>query len=279
MVSFQSRFKKNDQSEDFCKWEYDELYRMTQSALDNGSHHPLDEVIWQALNSVQEPLAQGDELARRYPSQIAPFAATIDLNPLSFRALSNLLESNEDRIALFTPTQIQPPPPLSVFRREEVEQMILTDAGVYNQSSSVSVEILNQRDVPDMLALTSATQPGPFGPRTIELGTYLGVRQGGVLVAMAGERMRLDGFTEISAVCVDPAYRGRGLATELIRTLVESILRRSETPFLHVFSSNRKAIALYRKLGFTLRRQMNLAVLGLEGTLTKGAPSIKVSHS
>jgi predicted GNAT family acetyltransferase len=112
-----------------------------------------------------------------------------------------------------------------------------------------------------MIALANVTQPGPFGPRTIELGHYIGVRRQGALVAMAGERLRLDGFTEISAVCVEPAHRGHGFAAELVRSLASSIAARSEIPFLHVFSSNHAAIALYRKLGFTLRRRMHLAVL------------------
>lgn len=248
---------------------------MRKSALDESGNHPLDEVIWRALNSVHKPLAQGDEFACRYPAAIAPFAATIDLCPLSFCSLSTLLESNEDRIALFTPAEIQPPAPFSVLRREKVDQMVLADAEACGTPSVPSVEVLSPVDVPEMLALTSATQPGPFGPRTIELGKYLGVRSGGRLVAMAGERMRLDGFTEISAVCVDVAYRGHGFATELIRALVASILRRSETPFLHVFSSNHGAIALYRKLGFELRRQLNLAVLRMDGgAVARRTPSI-----
>jgi predicted GNAT family acetyltransferase len=113
----------------------------------------------------------------------------------------------------------------------------------------------------EMLALANVTQPGPFSPRTIELGHYIGIRRQGMLVAMAGERMRLDGLTEISAVCVESAYRGHGLAGDLVRSLVSSIAARSEIAFLHVFSSNREAIRLYRKLGFSLRRRMYLAVL------------------
>ena len=106
------------------------------------------------------------------------------------------------------------------------------------------------------------------------------MRRGGALAAMAGERMRLEGFTEISAVCVDPAYRGHGLATKLIRMLAASIFRRSETPFLHVFSSNHQAISLYRKLGFTLRRHLNLTVLGMDdAAVERGAPSIGSYHS
>ena len=222
--------------------------------------HPLDAVIWRALTGVQESLSEGDERARRYPAAIAPFAATVDTEPASFRALLGLVGS-DDRIALFTTEEVEPPPAFSVVRRDAVDQMVLEDVGACAVQPGAAIVALAVADVPEMLALTNVTQPGPFGPRTIELGHYSGIRQGGVLVAMAGERMRLDGFTEISAVCVQPAHRGRGFAVDLVRSLASSIAGRSEIPFLHVFSSNHAAIALYRKLGFALRRRMHLAVL------------------
>jgi ribosomal protein S18 acetylase RimI-like enzyme len=226
------------------------------------NRHPLDQVIWRALNSVQEPFAEGDARARRYPAAIAPFAATIDLEPLSFRSLLTLIGPADDRIALFTPIEVQPPPQFSVLRRGLVDQMVLLDAAARGRPIDTLAVELGVADVPEMLALASVTQPGPFSVRTIELGMYLGVRRRGALVAMAGERMRLDGFTEISAVCVDAGHRGQGFAADLVRSLVASIVVRAETPFLHVFSSNHQAIALYRKLGFALRRQMHLLVLG-----------------
>jgi len=232
------------------------------SSEDNS--HPLDQVIWRALTSVQEPLAEGDEHARRYPSAIAPFAATINLESTSFRSLLALMGTGDDKIALLTRGEIEPLSPFLVHRRESVDQMVLSDANACGAPRETTIAVLGNADVPEMLALANATQPGPFGSRTIELGGYLGVRRGGVLAAMAGERMRLDGFTEISAVCVDAPYRGQGLAAELVRALVTSIVARSETPFLHVFSSNFQAIALYRKLGFTLRRRLHLAVLGVD---------------
>ena len=222
--------------------------------------HPLDAVIWRALTSVQGNLAEGDERARRYPAAVAPFAATIDMEPASLRSLLALV-SGDDRIALFTTEAVEPPSEFSVIRRDSVDQMVLKDAGAGAAQPGTPIVVLGVGDVPEMLALASVTQPGPFGTRTIELGDYFGIRQRGVLVAMAGERMRLDGFTEISAVCVEPAYRGNGFAVELVESLVSSIAARSEIPFLHVFSSNHAAIALYRKLGFALRRRMHLALL------------------
>jgi predicted GNAT family acetyltransferase len=113
---------------------------------------------------------------------------------------------------------------------------------------------LGPADVPEMLALADRTKPGPFLPRTIEMGTYLGIRQGGALVAMAGERMHPPGWTEISAVCTDEAWRSHGFASRLIRALAAGIRARGETPFLHVVAANTNAIKLYEALGFRLRR-------------------------
>jgi ribosomal protein S18 acetylase RimI-like enzyme len=223
--------------------------------------HPLDAVIWRALTSIQKDLARGDERARRYPAAIAPFAATIDVEPASFRSLLALV-GGDDRIALFTIEEVEPPPAFTVIRRDSVDQMVFADANARVVLPGDPIVALGATDVPEMLSLASVTQPGPFGARTIELGRYIGIRRQGVLVAMAGERMRLDGFTEISAVCVEPAHRGHGFAVDLVGALAASIAARSEVPFLHVFSSNHAAIALYRKLGFVLRRRMHLAALG-----------------
>jgi predicted GNAT family acetyltransferase len=118
---------------------------------------------------------------------------------------------------------------------------------------------LGRADVPDMLRLAELTRPGPFWPRTIELGSYLGVRQGGVLVAMAGERLRPPGWTEISAVCTAPDARGRGHASALVRTAMRRITDRGEGPFLHVAADNAGAIGLYRRLGFAIRRRVRFS--------------------
>lgn len=113
---------------------------------------------------------------------------------------------------------------------------------------------LGPADVPEMLDLVARTRPGPLLPRTIEMGTYLGLRRGGALIAMAGERLHPPGWTEISAVCTDPAFRGHGLASRLIRAVAHGIRERGETPFLHAAATNTGAIRLYESLGFGLRR-------------------------
>jgi ribosomal protein S18 acetylase RimI-like enzyme len=120
---------------------------------------------------------------------------------------------------------------------------------------------LGAGDVPEMLDLVAQTEPGPFLARTIELGNYLGIRSEGTLVAMAGERFRLDGWTEISAVCTRPDHRGRGLASGLIGALIAGIQLRSERVFLHVLSANTGAIGLYEELGFRVRQSAALTVV------------------
>jgi predicted GNAT family acetyltransferase len=164
-----------------------------------------------------------------------------------------------DRLALFTADEVSPPPEFVVAKRDLVDQMVLEHAP--ERSDTIAFSDLTKADVPEILDLVQLTKPGPFGPRTIELGRYIGVRVGGRLVAMAGERMKMDGYTEISAVCVHPTSRGQGLAAELILAVARIIRQRGDIPFLHVFASNAPAIALYLKLGFNVRRRMHLAVV------------------
>ncbi|MEU6476869.1 GNAT family N-acetyltransferase [Streptomyces sp. NPDC047017] len=136
---------------------------------------------------------------------------------------------------------------------------------------------LGPADVPEMLALVARTQPGPFLPRTIELGTYLGIRREGVLVAMAGERLRPPGWTEISAVCTDPGHRGHGLASRLVLAVAHGIRARGETPFLHTGAGNTNAIRLYESLGFRLRRRTAFLAARAPEHLTDGRVAVPVA--
>jgi GNAT superfamily N-acetyltransferase len=123
---------------------------------------------------------------------------------------------------------------------------------------------LGAADVPEMLELVAQTEPGPFLTKTIELGDYLGIRCDGALVAMAGERFHLDGWTEISAVCTEPEHRGRGLASQLVGALIAGIQLRSQRAFLHVLSTNTGAIRLYEELGFRVRQTATIIVVTRE---------------
>ena len=220
--------------------------------------HPLDQPIWSALTSRQKPLAEGGERALRYPPAIGPFADLIDMSPQSFAELGAMMSGSEISV-LFTPDAVAVPDGFKILLADTGEQMIGTPA----ESALAGVEIvmLGAADVPDMMALVELTKPGPFGLRTHELGTFLGIRIDGQLVAMTGERMKPGNYTEMTAVCVHPSHRGRGYAQALLGAVGRQIVARGEIPFLHVFSSNASAIALYRRQGMEIRRRLHVTVL------------------
>ncbi|MEW2298359.1 GNAT family N-acetyltransferase [Streptomyces sp. NPDC006655] len=147
----------------------------------------------------------------------------------------------------------------------------LVDEGMETAPEPAAVR-LGPADVPEILDLIARTRPGPFLPRTIEMGTYLGIRREGRLIAMAGERLHPPGWTEISAVCTDPAHRGEGLATRLIRAVAHGIRERGETPFLHTGAENTTAVRLYESLGFRLRRRTAFIAARVPETLGQSAP-------
>ncbi|AFQ48130.1 GNAT family N-acetyltransferase [Burkholderia cepacia] len=234
---------------------------------EEGGRHPLDNAVWNALAGQQHRFALGDARAQRFAPAVAPFAGLADRSPASFDALRGLIDAHGPA-ALVTPDEIPTPAGLAVVRRATLHQMIWQ--GTLDDAPANAFEHvpLTEADVPEMLALTAATEPGPFGPRTVEFGGYIGVRRQGRLAAMAGQRMRVEGHAEISAVCVDAAFRRQGLAAGLIRTLIATIRARRETPFLHVLASNHVAIERYLALGFVKRRDMHLLVLGSAVTRT-----------
>lgn len=210
----------------------------------------LDNPVWAALNGPQAHLGEVHGQAARYHPDVAGFV-TLRPGP-DERAWYDLLVLAEPgaEIAL-TGTDALPPPGWEV--TVAIPGVQLVDVAVCAEPDAEAVQ-LGPPDVPEILDLVARTEPGPFRKRTIELGTYLGIRREGQLIAMAGERLHPPGWTEISAVCTDPAYRGQGLATRLVRAVAAGIRARDETPFLHAAADNPYAIRLYEHLGFTLRR-------------------------
>jgi ribosomal protein S18 acetylase RimI-like enzyme len=221
----------------------------------------LDNSVWSALSTTHASFAEGDELAKRYPVDVAPFAATRDQSAGSYGSLAKLVGPG-GTTALSLATMPDLPVGWTIVRKANAVQM------VWNGSAPLevkhSIEELKISQVDEMLALVELTKPGPFFRRTPELGSYLGIREAGQLVAMSGERIRPLGHTEISAVCTHPEYRGRGYASSLVSALIQRIAKRGETPFLHVRTENVEAIRVYEKLGFKTRRVMDIAIVKRE---------------
>jgi ribosomal protein S18 acetylase RimI-like enzyme len=224
--------------------------------------HPLDNVIWNALSTVHAGLSRGGPLARRYQPAFARFAGLPAATPAAFAALADDLAPDEV-VALSVPVDVDPGPAFEVLDRRHLVQMIGAVTG--DVAHPGRFRALGPDDVPQMTALVQLTAPGPWHERTAELGRFVGVEADGRLVAMAGERMRVPGHTEISAVCCHPDLRGRGWPTELMRLVSQAIVARGETPFLHVLAENTPAIALYEKLGLRERLRSRLLILRRAG--------------
>jgi predicted GNAT family acetyltransferase len=218
----------------------------------------LDNPIWHSLNTGHRALGRVNGRAGRYASDVSPFAALEASTESAFADLSALV-APEEGVGMCTAEAVQAPPDWQVMRTRPLEQMICTSCG--HASAASSPLELGETDLPDMLALTAATEPGPFLPGTIRMGRYFGIRsETGRLVAMAGERLKPEGFIEISAVCTDPEFRGRGHAKALLKFLMALIYAEGKIPFLHVKAEN-EAVSLYRSLGFEVRRTMQLTVI------------------
>jgi predicted GNAT family acetyltransferase len=217
---------------------------------------PLDNPVWHALNSYHNHLAIRGEGTARYQPDIFSAAATLENSSVGFSNLRGLVETNEIVGVLGAlPKDL---PGWEVIFIDQARQFIHENL---KPAKRVDAVVLTAEDVPEILDLVNLAQPGPFSPRAIELGQYLGVRQDGHLVAMAGQRLHLPGFCEVSTVCTHPDYRGRGYGGALTTMVAESILERHETPFLHVAPGNNRALRLYQKLGFRIRTEIQLSML------------------
>lgn len=218
----------------------------------------LDNVVWHAISGSCSALAERVGLAGRFLKEVAPFAAIADDgNPKAWKDLARLIGPGH-RAMLFVPKLEIPDGWVDEHR---IPCLQLVAESVTPTDSELDLVDLGPQDVPEMLELVSATRPGPFGRRTIELGTYLGHRVDGRLVAMAGMRMRCPGFSEVSAVCTAEDHRGRGLGAALTLAVVERIRARGDEAFLHAAADNINAIRLYLALGFTVRTETDVVIL------------------
>lgn len=225
------------------------------------AEHPLDRPVWASLTGDHTRLAVGAGAARRYDPTVNVFAGTPDESPVSLAALAALVGPGEQAALL----QVPPPavPEGLVERRRALGvQLVAKVPLVAEPDDDMGVVALGGEDAADMLALAALTEPGPFLRGTHRMGRFLGIRQRGRLVAMAGERMRPPGFVEVSGVCTHPDARGRGYARRLSRLVAARAAAEGSTAFLHAWTTNSAAITLYRSLGFTVRAEVQVAVLG-----------------
>ncbi|GGO22858.1 hypothetical protein GCM10010116_46140 [Microbispora rosea subsp. aerata] len=219
--------------------------------------HLLDNPAWASLTGPHARFAERHGNALRYPGDVAPFfALPDDPEPADWNDLAVL--AGPGVTVPVTGGTFAPPYGWDVVEHGAAVQLVGDEVAAAPDEEAVR---LGPADVPEMLDLVARTQPGPFRRRTVELGTYLGIRRGGALVAMAGERLHPPGWTEISAVCTDPAFRRQGLASRLVLAVAAGIRARGEIPFLHAAARNTPAIRVYEALGFRLRRRTTFAAV------------------
>ncbi|TQV78626.1 GNAT family N-acetyltransferase [Denitrobaculum tricleocarpae] len=221
--------------------------------------HRLDRPIWSALTTRHAGFAETEGPACAYAEDVAPFGAVEPTGPQTQACLVRLVRKRANGVTFMQSDEVYVPADLVCTRQAMGVQMLLEHPIEAGETDIIS--LLSADDVPEMMRLVELTAPGPFAARTRLLGAYWGIRLGSRLVAMAGERLRLPGYCEISAVCVHPAYRGHGFARRLVAHVAQGILARDEAPFLHTYADNHAAIVLYKALGFRLRREMQIATL------------------
>jgi ribosomal protein S18 acetylase RimI-like enzyme len=222
----------------------------------------LDNPIWNAMISFNRLLALGSDKAGYFPKNLSPFTGLATLEEGGFKQLYDFLPPKHTAVFI-TAYKYDIPDYWQVMGREVLLQMTMQNLNGKNSIAQSPDEVipLTIDDVPEMIALTKLTNPGPFLKRTIEFGNYVGIFKDGRLVAMAGQRMHPGNNIELSAVCTHPEHSGNGYGSQLILHVANHIIQQGCTPFLHVRPNNLNAISLYQTLGFTVRREMNLDII------------------
>ncbi|MDX6584790.1 MAG: hypothetical protein QOI10_3974 [Solirubrobacterales bacterium] len=218
---------------------------------------PLTNPVYYALAGAHNGIAEVKGRALRYPAQIAPFLALPDdPAPQDWNDAAELLGIGHTGALMRH--ELPLPENFKLVQQFDLVQFVAPESFGAEDPAAV---VLGADDVPEMLALTELTEPGPFRAGTVTFGGYLGLREEGKLIAMAGRRFSPPGYIEISAVCTDPAYRGKGLATRLIRAVAAGIEQTGARPFLHTGGTNTNAIRLYERLGFTVTNRMKVTIV------------------
>lgn len=221
--------------------------------------HILDNPAWNALNSGNKNLSNGNDVAKYFSKEVSPFVAISEISNENFDALYNIIQF-DSYFGFVAPHDIVIPEQWQIMQAMKVLQMVYDKAEIPTAPQQEFTPLTDEH-IPQMLALTQLTNPGPFDERTIDFGHYVGVFDGDKLIAMAGQRMHPAPYAEISAVCTHPDYLGGGYASKLLQYHIHRIRAASEIPFLHVKAENETAIRVYEKIGFVTRKEMSFYII------------------
>jgi ribosomal protein S18 acetylase RimI-like enzyme len=218
----------------------------------------LDNICWHTLAGVHAKYAEGAHDARRYAKGFSPIVGFADAARPNLDALSPYCERDEH---FYCDGWSGAPPPDWRIDLESTMFKMVWESPMPAADEAPDAARLGPQHASQAQELAALTRPGPFGPRTIELGEYFGFFEAERLVAMAGERMCAGTLREISGVCTHPQFQGRGLAWRLMLKLIRRQMQRGETPFLHVMRDNANARALYERMGFRNYRESVVRVI------------------
>jgi len=221
--------------------------------------HVLDNPIWHALNTRHARLNIGSDQVKYFDESVSPFVALDAWDATDLSAMEDVLPEGRSFYVLI-PRKVSIPDSFEQLYTTPIYQMVCQAFQPQFLTEQAVLE-MGYADVEEMITLTALTRPGPFSTNTMSFGRYIGIREGTRLAAMAGERMKVPGYTEVSAVCTHPDFLGKGYASHLMSILCAAIIERGETPFLHVRADNPRAIRAYERLGFSISRDVFFAII------------------
>jgi predicted GNAT family acetyltransferase len=219
----------------------------------------LDNPIWHALSTRQAVLNKGSERVKFFDESVSPFVTMDAWNEADLKEMQDILPVDRSFYVLI-PRQVDIPEAFAQVYTTPIYQMVCQGFQPQFLTEQAVLE-MGEGDVQEMIELTALTRPGPFSTGTMSFGKYIGIREGARLAAMAGERMKIPGYTEVSAVCTHPDFLGKGYASHLMSILCAEIIARGETPFLHVRADNPRAIRAYERLGFNISRDVFFVII------------------